>query len=78
MQHRAKLDKNEELALFSETLEQSVIKAVEQEHFTKDLAALSMGVSLFDVREGKDYITTEQFLEAIDKNFKKEWSKIMT
>ena len=36
--HRAKLDSNEELRKFSETLERSVIETVENGFMTKDLA----------------------------------------
>lgn len=54
--HRAKLDNNEELRLFGETLEASVIKAVEQGHMTKDLAILVKNTT--KVAEGKDYLVT--------------------
>jgi len=75
LQHRAKLDNNEELMLFSQTLERAVIASVEQGAFTKDLAILSTG--RYDVKEGTDYMVTEQFMDKIDANFQKEWSKIM-
>lgn len=73
--HRAKLDGNEELALFSQTLENAVIKTVEQGNFTKDLAILALGRS--DVKEGTDYLVTEAFQDKIDANFQQEWAKIM-
>jgi len=65
--HRAKLDGNEELALFCQTLEDSVIKAIESGAFTKDLAILHYGRS--DVKEGKDYLVTEAFMDKIDEIF---------
>ena len=40
--HRAKLDGNEELALFAQTLENATIQTVEGGHFTKDLAILAL------------------------------------
>ena len=73
--HRAKLDGNEELALFSQTLEQAVITTVEQGSMTKDLAILVKGSS--KVKEGSDYLVTEGFMDKVDQNFQVEWSKIM-
>ena len=65
--HRAKLDGNEELALFSQTLEDAVISAVEDGAMTKDLSILALGRG--DVKEGKDYLVTEAFMEAVDSKF---------
>ena len=73
--HRAKLDGNEELALFGQTLEQAVIDTVEQGHMTKDLAILALGRS--DVKEGSDYLVTEAFMDKVDINFQTKWSNIM-
>ena len=70
--HRAKLDGNEELALFSQTLEAAVIETVEQGHMTKDLAILALGTN--QVKEGTDYLVTEAFMDKIDSNFQKAWS----
>lgn len=72
--HRAKLDGNEELALFSQTLEDSVIAALEAGHMTKDLALITYKRP--DVKEGKEYQVTEAFMDAIDNEFQKKWSKI--
>lgn len=74
--HRAKLDGNEELALFSQTLEAAVISAVEGGAMTKDLAILALGTN--DVKEGKDYLVTEAFMDRIDAEFQVQWSKIMS
>ena len=71
--HRAKLDGNEELMQFSNFLEQSVIEAVEDGHMTKDLAILATGS--WDVKEGKDYLVTEAFMDKIDDKFQQKWAK---
>jgi isocitrate dehydrogenase len=63
---RGKLDKNEELIKFSHTLEQACIKTVESGNMTKDLAVCIHGDKVSD----KNYLTTEQFMEAIDIKFK--------
>ena len=75
LQHRAKLDGNEELKLFGETLEASVIETVENGHMTKDLAILALGTS--NVKEGTDYLVTEAFMDKVDENFQGKWGKIM-
>ena len=59
--------------MFSELLEQSVIEAVEAGHMTKDLAILSTGS--WDVKEGKDYLVTEAFMDKIDDKFQQKWAK---
>lgn len=74
--HRAKLDQNEELALFAQTLEAAVISTVEGGDMTKDLAILAKGTTR--VEEGKDFLVTEAFMESIDAHFQAEWSKIMS
>jgi isocitrate dehydrogenase len=73
--HRAKIDENEELALFCQTLEQAVIQTVEDGNMTKDLAILALGHS--KVKEGTDYQVTEAFMDSVDVNFQIEWKKIM-
>ncbi len=65
--HRAKIDGNEELALFAQTLENAVIQTVEGGQMTKDLAMLALNTS--KVAEGKDYLVTEAFMDAIDAHF---------
>jgi len=75
LQHRAKLDNNELLDKFGKTLEAAVIQTVEQGQMTKDLAILVKGTT--KVKEGKDYLITEAFMEAVDVNFQKEWAKIV-
>jgi isocitrate dehydrogenase len=63
---RGKLDSNPELIKFAETLEQVCVETVESGKMTKDLAMLAFGN---DVKEGQ-YLFTEDFLEALDKNLK--------
>lgn len=63
---RGKLDNNQELITFSHTLEQACIKTVEAGKMTKDLAVCIHG----DKVSEKDYLTTEQFMEAIDTQLK--------
>lgn len=75
LQHRAKLDENEELALFSQTLEDAVVRTVEDGYMTKDLAILALNKN--DVKEGSDYLNTEAFMDKIDANFQESWGKIM-
>ena len=61
--HRAKLDGNEDLKKFVKTLEKVCIQTVESGSMTKDLAVL--------ISKNQKYLTTNQFLEAIDSNLKK-------
>ena len=62
--HRGKLDKNDELIKFSKTLEDVCINCVETGSMTKDLAIL--------IDKNQKYLTTNQFLDAIDGNLKKK------
>ena len=62
--HRGKLDGNEELIKFSANIEEVCIKTVESGSMTKDLAIL--------IDKSTKYLTTNQFLEAIDGNLKKK------
>jgi isocitrate dehydrogenase len=62
--HRAKLDSNDELSKFSTTLEKVCIDTVESGEMTKDLAIL--------INKNSKFLTTNQFLEAINKNLQKE------
>jgi isocitrate dehydrogenase len=64
---RGKLDNNEELINFCNTLEQVCIETVESGKMTKDLAVCISGNK---VSHGKDYLYTEEFLEAINENLK--------
>jgi isocitrate dehydrogenase len=66
---RGKLDKNDELIRFCETLERVCIETVESGKMTKDLAVCLYGPK---VNPGEHYLYTEEFLDAIDGNLKKE------
>ena len=61
--HRAKLDDNEELKKFVKNLEKVCVQTVESGFMTKDLAML--------VSKKQKYLNTNQFLEIIDSNLKK-------
>ena len=62
--HRGKLDSNDELIKFSNTLEKICIDCVENGSMTKDLAIL--------VGPSTKYLTTNQFLDEIDSNLLKK------
>ncbi len=62
--HRAKLDNNNELKKFVKKLENVCINCVETGSMTKDLAIL--------VGPSSKYLTTNQFLDEIDGNLKKQ------
>jgi isocitrate dehydrogenase len=61
--HRAKLDKNEELARFASILERVAIDTVETGDMTKDLALL--------VGDQQKWLSTTAFLDKVDANLKK-------
>jgi|TARA_B100000929_G_scaffold291093_1_gene287911 isocitrate dehydrogenase len=62
--HRGKLDNNDELAKFSNTLETVCIEAVEGGSMTKDLAIL--------LSSSTKYLTTNQLLDELDARLKKK------
>ena len=62
--HRGKLDGNQELIKFANTIEEVCIGCVESGSMTKDLAIL--------VGPSSKYLTTNQFLDVIDGNLKKK------
>jgi isocitrate dehydrogenase len=63
LKHRAKLDNNAELARFAETLEKVTVATIEEGNMTKDLAVL--------VGPDQNWLSTEGFIDAIDKNLQK-------
>ena len=63
LKHRGKLDGTPEVTAFAETLERVCVETVEQGKMTKDLALL--------VGPDQAFLTTEEFLAAIDENLKK-------
>ena len=66
LMHRGKLDSNDKLIEFAHTLEDVVIKTVEAGSMTKDLALL--------VGPDQEWLTTEDFLAALDTNLTKRLS----
>lgn len=65
---RGKLDNNQKLVKFCETLEKVCIATVESGKMTKDLAVCAHGNK---VMEKEHYLNTEDFLNALDSNLKK-------
>jgi len=61
--HRGKLDDTPEVTAFSQKLEQVCVQTVESGKMTKDLALL--------IGPDEPWLTTEGFLDAIDKNLQK-------
>lgn len=61
---RGKLDKHQELIDFANALESVCIETVESGKMTKDLALIIHGKALTE----ENYLSTEQFLEALDEN----------
>ena len=64
--HRGKLDGTPEVTKFAETLEWVCIETVESGKMTKDLALL--------ISKDQPYLTTEEFLAAINENLQKAMS----
>jgi isocitrate dehydrogenase len=64
LEARGRMDETPEVTEFAETLERVCIETVESGKMTKDLALL--------VGPDQDFLTTEEFLAAIDENLRKE------
>jgi isocitrate dehydrogenase len=64
LEHRGKLDSNQELIDFCHKLEQVCIETVESGKMTKDLAMLVKPEGITDA----DYLTTEDFLQTLKVN----------
>jgi isocitrate dehydrogenase len=63
LKHRGKLDNTPEVTAFAETLERVCVETVESGKMTKDLALL--------IGPDQPFLTTEEFLAAIDENLAK-------
>ena len=63
LQHRAKLDNNDELMKFATTLEKVTVQTIEEGKMTKDLSLL--------VGPDQPWLSTIGFLDAIDANLQK-------
>ena len=68
--YRGKMDGTPEVTAFAETLERVCIETVEEGKMTKDLALL--------IAPDAPYLTTEQFLDAIDENLQKAMAYVDT
>jgi isocitrate dehydrogenase len=64
LKHRGKLDNTPEVTRFAEALEQVCVETVEEGKMTKDLALL--------VGPEQSWLTTEEFLAALDENLQKK------
>ncbi len=64
LSHRGKLDNNNDLNNFAQTLENVCVKSVEGGHMTKDLAIL--------IGPSTKFLTTNQFLEVIKSELEKK------
>jgi isocitrate dehydrogenase len=64
LHHRGRMDSTAEVERFADTLERVCIETVEAGQMTKDLALL--------VGPDQDFLTTQEFLGAIDENLQKE------
>ena len=64
LKHRGKLDANQNLIKFSDSLETVCIETVEEGSMTKDLAIL--------IDKKSKFLTTKQFLEKIEKKLKEK------
>jgi isocitrate dehydrogenase len=72
LEFRGKLDGNQELINFCQTLEKVCVETVESGKMTKDLAVCAFGNK---VKHGEHYLYTEEFLDALDTNLKKALGK---
>ncbi|HEX7298400.1 MAG TPA: NADP-dependent isocitrate dehydrogenase [Solirubrobacteraceae bacterium] len=64
LHHRGRMDGTPDVERFADTLERVCVQTVQEGRMTKDLALLVGG--------GQDFLTTEEFLSAIDENLQKE------
>lgn len=65
--YRGKLDGNQDLIDFAQTLEKVCIDTVESGKMTKDLALLIHG----DQMQRSDYLNTHEFMDALEENLRK-------
>lgn len=68
LEFRGRLDNNQELIHFAEAIEKTCVETVESGKMTKDLAMLIHGNDI----KGHQYLTTEDFLDAIEKNLQEK------
>jgi len=70
LEHRGKLDGNADLQAFAHTVERSCIEVVENGIMTKDLAGCVHG-GFSGLQIGRDFHTTDDFMQAIDEQIQK-------
>jgi isocitrate dehydrogenase len=68
---RGKLDNNQDLIRFCDTLEKVCVQTVESGKMTKDLAVCIHGNQ---VEHGRDFLYTEEFLQALDDGLKQRFN----
>jgi isocitrate dehydrogenase len=68
LEHRGKIDSTPEVVQFATTLEQVCVETVESGKMTKDLALL--------VGPDTPFLTTEEFLAALDENLRKRMAAV--
>src|SRR5438046_3851954 len=64
LHHRGRMDDTPDVMKFADTLERVCVETVESGKMTKDLALL--------VGDDQEFLTTQEFLSAIDENLQKE------
>jgi isocitrate dehydrogenase len=67
LHYRGQMDDTPDVTAFADALERVCVETVESGKMTKDLALL--------VGEGQDFLTTQEFLAAIDENLQKEMNR---
>ena len=67
MEFRGKLDGNHDLIDFAKKLEKACVDTVEAGKMTKDLAICIRGNK---VEHGKDYLYTEEFIDAVGERMR--------
>lgn len=70
LMHRGKLDGNQNLSKWAEALEAACVRAIEKGQVTKDLAITIQGNSN---PPAHTYLSTDGFLEAVERNFREVW-----
>uniref|UniRef100_A0A8C9SYB6 Isocitrate dehydrogenase [NADP] n=1 Tax=Scleropages formosus TaxID=113540 RepID=A0A8C9SYB6_SCLFO len=72
LEHRGKLDSNNDLIRFAQSLERVCVETVESGVMTKDLARCNHGLATCKL---KDYLNTEDFLDILKTNLDKALCK---
>merc|ERR1712168_1121495 len=70
LEHRGKLDGNDDLRRFAQTVERTCIDSVESGIMTKDLAGCVHG-TFSGLEIGRDFYTTDDFMQALDESLQK-------